>query len=635
VPAIARDKQYVIGTNNHNGNTSPVTISIVDRLKHTHIIGATGTGKSTLIAQLIAQDATAGIGLALFDPHGDLIDDVIAQLPEQRLSDVVLIDPSDGDFPIGLNLLQAHNDIEKEILSSDLVASFRRLSTSWGDQMNAVLGNAILAMLESSQSTSLHDLRRFLIEKEYRNQLLHTITDPSVLYYWQKEFPLLKSGSIGPILTRLDTFLRPRTIRNMIIQPTGLDFETLINSDKIILIKLSQGLVGTENSYLLGSLILSKIHQAAFARQGTETRSPFFVYLDEFQNIITPSIKEMLSGVRKYNIGLTVSHQDLQQLQREDSELLNSVLGNVYTRIVFRVGEPDAKRLQDGFTTFDAGDLQNLGRGEAVVRVEQPQYDCSLDTIAVVPPEPEIRHRHLSLVREHSRKLYATPRQDVEARLVTRLDSDLPTESSKIKVTAPEPVRKPPVEKPLPDLQAIPEDIPPPPPKRELTTHQYLQTLIEKMAQVRGYRATIEAPIPTGDGSVDILLKRAGATIAIEICITTDAEWEMHNISKCITAGYTTVISVSGDLRQLEKIRAACKTGIADFDTHTVLFFTPDMLFQYLDKEEVAIPSAENTSKGYRIKVSYDAISEKDMHRKRTAIAQVVVNSLKRLRRDS
>jgi hypothetical protein len=296
------------------------------------------------------------------------------------LPDVVLIDPSDGEYPIGLNILEAHSDIEKEVLSSDLVASFRRYATSWGDQMNAVLGNAIQAILENEEGGTLNDLRRFLIEKEFRQSFLKKVSEPSVLYYWQREYPLLKTNSIGSILTRLDTFLRPKSIRNMVIQRRGIDFEALLNSNKIILLKLSQGLIGTENSYILGSLILSKIHQAMFRRQQQANRNPIMLYLDEFQNFITPSIKEMLSGIRKYNVGLTLSHQDLQQLQREDSELLNSVLGNINNRVVFRVGEPDAKKLQDGFSDFDFNDLQNLGLGEAIIRIEQPQYDCSLDT---------------------------------------------------------------------------------------------------------------------------------------------------------------------------------------------------------------------------------------------------------------
>ncbi|MEO6732334.1 MAG: DUF87 domain-containing protein, partial [Ferruginibacter sp.] len=310
VPLIARNKKYTIGENSHNGVDSNVTYGIEDRLKHVHIIGATGTGKSTLLANLILQDIDKGIGIVLFDPHGDLVEDIMSRIPQERIDDVVLIDPSDIDFPIGLNILEAHSDIEKEVLSSDLVAIFRKYATSWGDQMNAVVSNAILAILESKEGGSLHDLRRFLIEKEYRVSFLRSVTDPAILYYWQKEYPILKTNSIGPILTRLNTFLRPRAIRNMVIQNKGLNFEQLLSSNKIILLKLSQGLIGIENSFLLGSLILSKLHQAILQRQQASKRNPVFIYLDEFQHFITPSIKEMISGIRKYNVGLVLSHQD-------------------------------------------------------------------------------------------------------------------------------------------------------------------------------------------------------------------------------------------------------------------------------------------------------------------------------------
>lgn len=636
VPAIAKNKAFSFGINTHNGIEELVTTGIDERLKHTHIIGVTGTGKSTLIANLIIQDARDGLGLVLFDPHGDLVDDVIAHIPENRRSDIVLIDPSDTEFPIGLNILEAHTDNEKEILSSDLVASFRRLSTSWGDQMNAVFGNAIMAMLESTEGGTLHDLRRFLVEKDFRNRFLQTVSDPSTLYYWHKTYPLLKTNSIGSILTRLDTFLRPRTIRNMVIQKTGLDFEGLINSNKIILVKLPQGLIGTENSYLLGSLILSKIHQAAFARQNKAIRNPFFIYLDEFQNFITPSITEMLSGVRKYNVGLILSHQGLQQLQREDGELLNIVLGT-YTKIAFRVGEPDAKKLKDGFASFDTVDLQNLGRGEAVIRIEQPQYDCSLDTVPLSHIDKEIQEHAIESVIAHSRSLYAKERSEVEKLLADTLSFEI--DHTEAIVTRKE--EKRPVKEDIPQSAFVPKEMPKsvgtskqePVPETDISTHRYLQTLVKKMAEARGYTATVEVTTPDHSGSVDVLLAKDDRTIAVEICNTTDAEWEMHNIEKCITAGYTTVISLCGDPKQLEKIKQKCSIGIAEIERSDVHFFTPDALFSYLDQVSQPDVSTEVTIKGYRVNVTYDAISPEEMSKKRASVAQVVLNSMKRMKK--
>lgn len=639
VPGIAKGKAFVLGENYHNGIAGKVTFGIEDRLKHTHIIGATGTGKSTLIANLITQDIEQGHGIVLFDPHGDLVDDVIASIPESRIQDVVLVDPSDSAYSVGLNILEAHSDVEKEVLSSDLVAAFRRYSTSWGDQMNAVFGNAILAVLENTEGGTLNDIRRFLIEKDFKKKYLKNVTDPSVIYYWEKEYPLIKTNSIGPILTRLNTFLRPRAIRNMVIQHKGLDFETLLNTNKIVLLKLSQGLIGSENSFLLGSLMLSKIHQAIFRRQQQAIRNPIFLYLDEFQNFITPSIKEMLSGIRKYNVGLTLSHQDLQQLQREDGELLNSVLGNINTRIVFRVGEPDAKKLQDGFTGFDFTDLQNLSRGEAVIRIEQPQYDCSLDTFMLREVSAEQRKRNIETVTAFSRKEYASPREEIEKMLLETLDLEIPSKDQKDTTIHETVGKKQNDDKPTPVVSETSEPVATEKKvepikeveeEKDITTHRYLQTLVKKMAESRGYRAVLETQVPDGSGLVDVLLTKENKTTAVEICSTTDAEWEMHNIQKCMDAGYDTIISLCGDIKQLEKIRKKCLEYIPTITGKEVYFFTPDALFTFLDSETKTAVPQEQVIKGYRVNVTYDAVSPEDMQRKRASVAQVVMNSLRK-----
>ena len=638
LPVVAKNKTFILGENTHNGITAKVSLSTEDRLKHTHIIGATGTGKSTLIANLILQDINEGIGVVLFDPHGDLVDDIIARIPSNRIKDIVLVDPSDIEYPVGLNILKANSDIEKEVLSSDLVAAFRRYTTSWGDQMNAVFGNAVLAILENKQGGSLNDLRRLLIEKDFRNAFLKGVSDTSVLYYWQKEYPLLKTNSIGPILTRLDTFLRPKSIRNMVVQKEGIDFEQLLNANKIILLKLSQGLIGVENSFLLGSLMLSKIHQAIFRRQTQGNRNPVFIYLDEFQNFITPSIKEMLSGIRKYQAGLILSHQDLQQLNREDGELLNSVLSNCNTRIVFRVGEPDAKKLKEGFSGFDHSDLQNLGRGEAIVRIEQPQFDCSMETVLMEEVSVEQRELNRAAVIDNSRQKYATSKESVEQMLLETFNFDANTAEKTaviIKQKPPEQIetqiepKATPVKATTPiELSIIPET---PKSDKDVSTHRYLQTLVKKMAEARGYTAVLEQQIRQGEGSVDVLLNKDNKTTAIEICVTTDPDWEMHNIEKCISAKYDNVVSLCGDARQLEKIRKRCTEAIADFDKQQVHFFTPDALFAFMDQSiTIAELPTEQIMKGYRINVSYDPVSEEEMRQKRASVTKVVMDSLRK-----
>jgi hypothetical protein len=393
-----------LGENEHAGETSFVTLSPEQRTRHIHLIGASGTGKSTLLLNMIVQDIQKGDGVAVLDPHGDLIDTVLRHIPPHRAQDVVLIDPADEEFPVGFNVLSAHSALEKNLLSSDLVAVFRRLSTSWGDQMNAVLGNGILAVLESSHGGTLIDLRRFLVEPGFRREFLETVQDPEIVYYWAKEFPLLTGKPQAPVLTRLDTFLRPKPIRYMVAQKESrLDFAKIMDEGKIILARLSHGAIGEENAYLLGTLLVSKLHQMALGRQKQKEsdRRHFWLYIDEFQNFATPSMAAILTGARKYRLGLVLAHQELRQLDGRASDVAGAVMANAYTRICFRVGDEDAKKLAGGFTLFEQADLQNLGTGEAICRVEKAEGDFNLRTIPLPAVDEEAAAGAITQIINH------------------------------------------------------------------------------------------------------------------------------------------------------------------------------------------------------------------------------------------
>ena len=310
-PMQAPPDGLILGENLHEGVTRRVAVSIPERLRHIHVVGGTGTGKSTLLLSLIAQDIESGHGFAILDPHGDLVDEVLTQIPESRFGDVVLVNPAD-ERPVGFNILQAHSELERNLLASDLVAIFRRLSTSWGDQMHSVLANAILAFLESDRGGTIGDLRRFLVEPEFRKEILETVRDAEVRYYWTKEFTLLAGKPQGPILTRLDTFLRPRLVRAMVnVRKDRLDLASVMNQGKILLVKLAQGMIGEENAALLGSILVAKLHQLVMGRQEQKAadRRPFFLYIDEFQHFVTPSMATLLTGARKFGLGLVLAHQ--------------------------------------------------------------------------------------------------------------------------------------------------------------------------------------------------------------------------------------------------------------------------------------------------------------------------------------
>ncbi len=629
-PESAHGHKFVLGLNTYHGQQELVSVPESLRLRHTHIIGATGTGKSTLLLSMISQDMKHGNGLAVLDPHGDLIEAILAYVPKERIEDVILIDPADGEFPVAFNILSAHSEIEKDILSSDLVAAFKRLSTSWGDQMNSVLANAILAFLESTQGGTLIDLRRFLLEKPFRETYLKTVSDPHVVYYWEHEYPLLKSNSIGSILTRLDTFLRPKLIRNMVAQKKGLDFENILDTRKILLVKLSQGLIGAENSFLLGTFFVSKMYQAAMARQAKskEDRNDFFLYIDEFQNFITPSMSYILSGARKYHLGLILAHQDMQQLQKYDTELASSVVVNAGTRICFRLGDTDAKRFANGFSYFDAADLENLHVGEAIARIEQPNFDFSLTTLPLPELKADVGETTTQAVISNSREQYGTPKAIVEASLehlgkVAKEQAKEPVEAvQEAAKPQPEPAHEPfiPVEIPTKETHV----------KKAETQHRYLQTLIKRMAESRGYKAMIEDGTPDGKGRVDVSLERAGKRIACEISVTTGDEWEAHNVEKCLAAGYDEVIVCSSDIKNLQRIREQLEKKLTKNQLAKVLTLEPQEVIQYFDRQIVQESSTEKVVKGYRVKVEFDSSTNSEMEKKQENVAKTVTDSMRK-----
>jgi excisionase family DNA binding protein len=587
-PSLAFGHALKLGENDHAGKRIIVSMSAEARVRHMHLIGASGSGKSTLLLNMIVQDIQNGNGLAVLDPHGDLIDQVITRVPEERAHDVVLLDPSDENYPVGFNILSAHSDLERNLLASDLVSVFKRLSTSFGDQMTTVLGNAILAILESSEGGTLADLRRFLVEPGFRSRFLETVGDSEVVYYWQKEFPLLTGKPQGPILTRLDTFLRPKVIRHMVSQKENrLDLGAIMNGRKILLAKLSQGLIGEENSYLLGTLLVSKLNQMAASRQNVAAseRTPFFLYIDEFHNFVTPSLAAILSGARKYNLGLILAHQELHQLSARDSDVASAVISNPYTRVCFRLGDFDAKKLEDGFSFFKAKDLQNLSVGDAVVRIERAEYDFNIKTVQLPAIDPILAAARRDRVVASSRERYAARREDVEATIrarqtVVETEPEPRKSGARIRVEVPLPVRKPvneATEEPLPAVATA---------GRGGEHHKYLQQLIKRWAEARGYTVMVERSILDGLGSVDVALEKGNRMIACEVSVTTDAEHEVGNVQKCLAAGFDEVILISSEKKLLTSMRHALVAALSTAQYRQVKFLTPEETFLFIESLE-------------------------------------------------
>ena len=656
-----RDGKYIIGENCHRQFMYNVTLDDQARLRHMHVIGATGTGKSTFLVQMLIQDMEAGNGCALFDPHGDIVEDVLSHVPEHRLKDVILIDPSDTECPVGFNLLHANTEAEKIVLSSDLTAAFKRYATAWGDNMSAVLQQAINAFLDSDKGGTLIELKRFLLEDSFRNNFLSNgITDPSIHYYWEHEYPMVRKR-IAPLLTRIDTFLRPKIIRYMLAQNGGIDFRACIEQKKIVLIKLSQGLIGAENSYLLGSLFLSKFNQVAMSRQNLtkEQRHPFYIYLDEFQNFVTDSITNILSGARKYGLGLTLAHQELAQI--DDTKVLNSVISNPFTRVCFRLGDTDARKLASGFSFFEEGDLQSLETGQAIVRIGSQNNDCNVQTLLPEKVSSSAAQVKRSQIVKQTRDSYGMEREKVEKLLLSLLpkikgykkdtpeknkDASRKKENSYDKneftpsienngyieeqasvvsgeeVTETLATHKNDLDKQKEAFLQRDEV------SKERTQHRQLQNLIKNQGQQWGYLATIEKEI--GDGNrIDVTLENDELKIACEISVTNSVAYEVHNIQKSIENNYDLIFVISKNENQLKNIQ---KRVYKEFDKkyHGMIhFFHPDRFTEYLDASSSKKQTKQEVVKGIKVETVYEKESQSSISSIRNTLKNILFKKRK------
>lgn len=635
-PASLCGEGSLIGENFHRGRRTPVRLPTEIRMRHTHVIGASGTGKSTLLLSLILQDVARGEGLAVLDPHGDLIEEILARIPEERASDIVLLDPSDEDYPIGVNVLSARSERERTLLSSDLVAIFRRLSTTWGDQMHSVFANAIQAFLDSEQGGTLVDLRRFLIEDDFRERFLETVRDPGVVYYFRKEFRLLVGRPQGPILTRLDSFLRPRLIRAMVAQrESRIDFRAIVDEDKVLLVKLAQGAIGEENSALLGSLLVAKLQQVAMSREDVrpELRRPFHLVIDEFHYFVTPSMAALLSAARKYRVGLTLAHQELRQLDSRDRDVLSALLTNAATRVVFRVGDEDAKKLEGGFAYFDAMDLKNLGVGEAIGRIDRAENDFNLETSPLPAVEEGSAAAAKARIVALSRQRFARRREEVEREVAAALESS-PSISTPPARTESLPKPPPSVERVAPPVAVLPKPRPssPAPLGRGGSQHKYLQELVKRWAEGHGYRATIERQILDGLGSVDVALDRGERSIACEISVASTAEQELGNIEKCLAAGFDEVALVSLERQNLRRAREVISSKLEKHLRDRIQFLTPEELFTFLEAQPEVPENSQRIVGGYKVRVSYRAIGQKEKKTKMRTVSEVILRTARNLK---
>jgi CxxC-x17-CxxC domain-containing protein len=395
-----------------------------DRRQHMYILGKSGTGKSTMLSNMMIQDVARGEGMCVVDPHGELVESLLTMIPENRMDDVIYFNPSDTDFHMGFNVLEIVDPKYKHLVASGLMGIFTKMwANVWSSRMEYILNNCILALLDTPGSTLL-GVPRLLVDKNYRKEIVNNITDPVVKAFWVQEYEAwqekFRNEAIAPIQNKVGQFLSTAIVRNIIgQQKSTIDVYDIMNSKKIFLVNLSKGRIGEDNSSLLGGMIITKIQLAAMERVRIkeEERQDFYLYVDEFQNFVTDSFASILSEARKYRLNLIIAHQYIDQLVVESSATVrDAVFGNVGSMIVFRVGARDAEFLEQEFEPeFIPQDFVMLPNYHTYLKLMVDGMTTRPFSAKTLPPFTLTSAQNApERIIEASRRLYHRPRKEIE-----------------------------------------------------------------------------------------------------------------------------------------------------------------------------------------------------------------------------
>ena len=402
--------------------TRPYYFRERDRDHGLYVVGKTGTGKSTFLENLIAQDAATDSGFCVIEPHRVLIERVLNHIPRERIPDVHLVDFADYDYPVPFNPLAGFSDPryrdERHRVVSNLIGSFKQIwSDDWSvTRMERILRYTLHALIEYPH-VSLLSIQRFLTEPRYRDTVLSYVTDPIVLHYWQTQFPSRHAKQLEyteSILNRIDQLFTAQPLRNILGTPANaFDLTALMDKGGILLINLASGQLGEDNANFLGSLYLAKIYYAAMARDPNATPLPFTCYVDEFTSYNPASFADKLSQARKFKLRYVLAHQYLDQMTHD---VRASVFGNVGSMVAFRVGYPDQKRLQEELAEIESTeiplvDLDNYHMHIKLLQDGSPKY---LQATADPPPDPQ--HNHADEIIRQARDMHhSLAREEVES----------------------------------------------------------------------------------------------------------------------------------------------------------------------------------------------------------------------------
>ena len=420
-PGAMNQPIYIGQRDTWGGEPALFELGASDRRYHVYIIGKTGVGKTTLIRNIIVQHIAAGHGVGLIDPHGDLADELLDHIPPWRADHLVHFNPSDLDYPVGLNLLANVPPDERHLVASGIISAFKSIwRDSWGPRLEYILYNALAALLECPNTTLL-GVNRLLTDATYRRWVINQVRDPFVRAFWTEEYesydPRFQREAIAPIQNKLGQFILNPVIRNILGQTRNrVSFPFIMDNERIFIANLAKGALGHDKSSLLGCLLTSQFQIAAMQRvnRPENERKDFYLFIDEFQNFTTDAFASILSEARKYRLCLTLSHQYIEQLPLPTRQ---AVFGNVATLISFRVGHTDAEVLKKEFgPSYATQHFVDLDQYEVLIKTLNEGIPTEPFRGKSLPPIENPVGRRAKLVN-HARQRYSTPRAAIENKL--------------------------------------------------------------------------------------------------------------------------------------------------------------------------------------------------------------------------
>jgi Helicase HerA, central domain len=427
----------LLGHNVHRGTKKEIRIKTEDRFRHFYVIWQTGTGKSSILQVMARQDFVNGQWVAVIDPHGDLIKDLLPFIPRERADDVIVFDPSDSHRPIGMNLLEAAPE-DRDLVAQDALNIMIKLfgNEIFGPRLQDYFRNGVLTLMEYPQWGALTDIIRLFTDDDFQKDHIRNVKNPIVKAWWDKTFAKMgdreKQEIIPYFSAKFGQFITNTMMRNVIWQTkSSFDVADIMQQKKILMVNLSKGLIGDINSELLGLVLVSKIQMAAMRRQrmAKEDRNDFYLYIDEFQNYITPSIESILSEARKYRLGLILAHQYLGQLEKSDAltkssiNLKNAIFGNVGSIMSYKVGPEDGEFMAKYYQpTFSEQDLINMDKFKSVMKLSVDNQPST--PFSIIPVNPYLENGDPKVAKalvELSRLKYGRDREFVAKEIEYRI----------------------------------------------------------------------------------------------------------------------------------------------------------------------------------------------------------------------